>query len=176
MKRILALLSHLYYWPKMGDDIEMYVQICLIYQLDKTESKKEAGLLHLLPISTRPWVSVFMDFISKLPRVDAMRSIFVVIHRFSKYIVFITTPHVCQANRAAELFFKHLVKHYALPEDIESDRGTRFTGRFRIVLFGLMGSELKFSITNHPQTNGQTKRMMNALLKEYLRHYVSTLR
>ena len=40
-------------------------------------------------------------------------------------------------------------------------------------LFKLLGSELKFSTTNHSQTDRQTERI-NALLKEYLRHYVMT--
>ena len=35
-----------------------------------------------------------------------------------------------------------------------------------------MGSELKFSTTNHPETDGQTKRI-NVVLEDHLRHYVT---
>lgn len=35
----------------------------------------------------------------------------------------------------------------------------------------MLGIELKFSIGNHPQTNGQIERV-NTMLEEYLRHYV----
>ena len=39
-------------------------------------------------------------------------------------------------------------------------------------LFKLLGSKLKFSTKNHPQTDDQTD-WINALLEEYLRHYVT---
>ena len=45
IERMLALLSHSYYWPKMEDDIETYVKSCLVRQVDKLEKKKDTGLL-----------------------------------------------------------------------------------------------------------------------------------
>ena len=59
-----------------------------------------------------------------------------------------------------------------LPKDIVSDRDAWFTSQFWVELFKLLGSELKFFTANHPQTDGQTERI-NALLEEYLRHYVT---
>ncbi|KAG6478499.1 hypothetical protein ZIOFF_061942 [Zingiber officinale] len=172
VERMLALLARSYIWPKMENDVEAYVKICLVCQQDKTERKKEAGLLQPLPIPEKPWVSVSMDFISGFPKVDGMSSIMVVVDRFSKYAIFIAAPSACPSDVAAELFYRHVVKFFGLPNDIVSDRDTRFTGRFWTALFNMMGTDLKFSTANHPQTDGQTERI-NHVLEEYLRHYVT---
>ncbi|RVX03852.1 Transposon Tf2-2 polyprotein [Vitis vinifera] len=171
-ERTLALLARSYYWPKMGEEVQAYVKTCLVCQMDKTERKKAAGLLQPLPIPEKPWESISMDFISGFPKVRDFKSVFVVVDRFSKYAVFIPAPDTCPAEEAAKLFFSNVVKHFGLPRDIVSDRDARFTGKFWVELFKLLGSELKFSTANHPQTDGQTERI-NALLEEYLRHYVT---
>ncbi|KAL0396344.1 UNVERIFIED_CONTAM: Transposon Ty3-I Gag-Pol polyprotein [Sesamum calycinum] len=170
--RMIALLARRYYWPRMEEDVESYVRTCLVCQLDKVERKKEAGLLQSLPIPEVPWQSVSMDFITGFPKVNGMASILVVVNRFSKYRIFIVAPHACPAETAAELFFKNVTKYFSVPKDIISERDARFTGRFWTALFNMMGTELKFSTANHPQTDGQTERV-NALVEDYLRHYVS---
>ncbi|RVW30894.1 Transposon Tf2-12 polyprotein [Vitis vinifera] len=171
-ERTLALLARSYYWPKMGEDVQAYVKSCLVCQMDKTKRKKAAGLLQPLPIPEKPWESISMDFIIGFPKVRDFKSVFVVVDRFSKYAVFIPAPNACPAEEAAKLFFSNIVKHFGLPRDIVSDRDTRFTGKFWVELFKLLSSELKFSTANHSQTDGQTERI-NALLEEYLRHYVT---
>ena len=98
-----------------------------------------------------------MEFITLFPKVRGFKSIFVVMDRFSKYFVFIPTPNACPIEEATRLFFTNVVKHFGLSRDIVSDRDARFTGQFWIELFKLLGSELKFSITNNPQNDGQTK-------------------
>ncbi|KAK2998119.1 hypothetical protein RJ639_025354, partial [Escallonia herrerae] len=99
-------------------------------------------------------------------------SIMVVVDRFSKYATFVASPADCTAEEAARLFLKNVVKYWGLPKVIVSDRDPRFTGKFWTELFKLLGSELHFSTSFHPQTNGQTERV-NALLECYLRHFVS---
>ena len=59
-----------------------------------------------------------------------------------------------------------------MPQNIVSDRDPRFLGRLWTELFRLLGSKLYFSSSGHPQTDGQTERV-NALLEQYLRHFVS---
>ena len=99
------------------------------------------------------------------------KSIFVIVDRFSKYSVFIPTPGAYPTEEAARLFFSHVVKHFGLPRDIVSDRDAQFTNCFWVELFKLLGSKLKFSTANHPQTYGRIERI-NALSDEYLKHCV----
>ncbi|RVX07455.1 Transposon Ty3-I Gag-Pol polyprotein [Vitis vinifera] len=171
-RRTRALLESAYYWPQIRDEVEAYVRTCLVCQQDKVEQRQPRGLLEPLPVAERPWDSVTMDFIIGLPKSEDSGSIIVVVDRFSKYATFIAAPTDCTAEETARLFLKHVVKYWGLPKFIISDRDPRFTGKFWTELFKLMGSELHFSTSFHPQTDGQTERM-NALLELYLRHFVS---
>ncbi|KAH9657886.1 Endonuclease [Citrus sinensis] len=172
IERTTALVQASYFWPHMRDDIEAYVRTCLVCQQDKVDHQLPAGLLEPLPLATRPWESVSMDFITSLPKSEGCGSIMVVVDRYSKYATFIAAPVDCKADEAARLFVKHIVKFWGVPKSIVNDRDPRFTGRFWTELFKMLGTDLKFSTSFHPQTDGQTERI-NGLLEMYLRHYVS---
>ena len=111
-----------------------------------------------------------MDFIRRFPKVEEFRSVLVAVDRFSKYAIFIPAPNECEA---LHIFFNSVLKHFGMLEDIVSDRDTRFTSRFWVVLFVMWATECKFSTANHPQTDSQTERV-NQMLEEYSRHYVIT--
>ncbi|KAA0061387.1 reverse transcriptase [Cucumis melo var. makuwa] len=85
---------------------------------DKVEKVKVVGLLDPLLISTRPWESVSMDFITHLPKVGDFEAILVIIDRFSKYATFISTTKQCSVEMTAQLFFKHVVKLWGVPTSI----------------------------------------------------------
>ncbi|CAN6567559.1 unnamed protein product [Malus baccata var. baccata] len=81
--RTLALVSGVYYWPQMRDDVDSYVKTCLVCQQDKVEQRQPGGLLEPLPTPSRPWECLTMDFITHLPKSDGCGSIFVVVDRFT---------------------------------------------------------------------------------------------
>ncbi|KAH9720957.1 Endonuclease [Citrus sinensis] len=173
VERTTALIQASYFWPHMGDDIETYVRTCLVCQQDKADRQLPAGLLEPLPTASRPWESVTMDFISALPKSEGCGSIMVVVDHYSKYATFIAARTDCKADEAARLFVKHIIKLWGVPKSIVSDRDPRFIGRFWTELFKMLGTDLKFSTSFHPQTDGQTERI-NSLLEMYLRHYPTT--
>ena len=111
-------------------NIELYVKTCLVCQQDKGLTQREAGLLQPFPIPESPWISISMDFITSMPKVKGMGSVFVVVNRFSKYVVFMATPSTCTTEVAADLFYRNVVNYFGLPEDIVSDKDSRFTGQF----------------------------------------------
>ena len=68
----------------------------------------------------------------------------------------------------AKFFLDQVVKLYGLPKTIVSDRDTRFTSYFWKTLWHLLGTKLNFSISYHPQTDGQIK-VINRRLGNLLR-------
>ena len=73
----------------------------LICQQDKVEKVKVVELLEFLPIPTRPWESVSMDFITHLSKVGDLEAILVIIDRFSNYVTFIPTTKLCSTELTA---------------------------------------------------------------------------
>ena len=168
-----TLLESAYYWPQIQDEVEAYVRTYLMCQQDKVEQQQPKGLLEPLPIAEHPWESISVDFFIGLPYSEGYDLIIVVVDRFSKYATFIVTPTNYTAEQTTRPFLKHVVKYWGLLKYINSDCDLCFTGKFWTNLFKLMGLELHFSTSFHPQTDGQTKRT-NVLLELYLRCFVST--
>ncbi|KAA0042049.1 reverse transcriptase [Cucumis melo var. makuwa] len=67
-QQMCALLKKGYFWRNRRDDVMQYTKTCLISQQNKVEKSKVVGLLDPLPVPIRPWESVYMDFITHLPK------------------------------------------------------------------------------------------------------------
>ncbi|KAK1601905.1 hypothetical protein QYE76_017610 [Lolium multiflorum] len=140
-KTLLMLADH-FYWPKMRRDVDRYVKM---HYLQQVQVQAEASRGH--------------------------DSIFVVVDRFSKMSHFIACHKSDDASHIANLFFREIVRLHGVPKTIVSDRDVKFMSYFWKTLWRKLGTKLLFSTTCHPQTDGQTE-VVNRTLSQLLRSMI----
>src|SRR3954465_3203553 len=173
IERMYATIHRMFYWPRMNNDVRQYVKSCDSCQRIKASQQVPGGLLQPLPIPTRPWEQVSMDFIVQLPKTKAgFNAIVVFVDTFSKMTHFAPTKTTASAPDTARLFFDHIFRLHSLPKSIVSDRDAKFTSKFWKSLFQTLGTKLAMSTAFHPQTDGQTERA-NRTLEDMLRAFTS---
>jgi hypothetical protein len=145
-----------------------FVSACTVCQQNKTQALHPAGLLQPLPVPSRVWADISMDFIEALPKVHGKSVILTVVDRFSKFAHFIPLSHPYTASSVGKAFFSEVVRLHGLPESIVSDRDPVFTGKVWKELFIKSGVSLKMSTAFHPQTDGQSEAV-NKTISMYLR-------
>ena len=105
INKTLEQLRPFYYWPKMSRDVHRYVNRCKVCQLSKGHSQN-TGLYTPLPVPSRPWDSVSLEFILGIPRTQqGYDLVMVVVGRFSKMAHFIPYRKTSDATHVAHLFF-----------------------------------------------------------------------
>ena len=113
-----------------------------------------------------------MDFITRFPMTWRQHdSIMVVVYKLTKASHFILVNSTYKVDAIAKIFVKEIFRLHGLPKVIVSDRNPKFTSKFWKGLFAYLGTNLNFSTSYHPHTNGQTKRV-NQVLEDMLCMYV----
>ena len=168
--KTLELIRRDYTWPQLRLDVQNFVKSCTSCSRAKTPRHKPYGLLKQLPVPSRPWDSISMDFIEHLPASNGFTSILVVVDCLSKQAVFISTTDECDAKELARLFLINVFSKHGIPTHITSDRGSEFTSHFFRSLGTLLDIRLHFTSGYHPEGDGQTERV-NQTLEQYIRIY-----
>ena len=110
-----------------------------------------------------------MDFVSGLPLTPSKKdAIWVIVDRLTKSTHFIPIRTDFSLDKLAELYISQIVRLHGVPISIVSDRDPRFTSRFWKKLQDALGTELHFSTAFHPQTDGQSERIIQ-ILEDMLR-------
>jgi len=105
-----------------------------------------------------------MDFITHLPRtVRGHDAIWVGVDRLTKSAHFLAMNLRMPMAKLAQLYIQEIVRLHGVPGSIVSDRDPRFTSRFWQTLQEAIGSRLRMSFAYHPQTDGQSERMIQSL-------------
>ena len=166
----MELVRREYIWLKLRDSIKSYIKSCTTCMHSKSQRHHPYGLLKQLPIPERPWNSISMDFIKKLPMSDGSNTIPVIINHLTKQLIFILTVNTIMSPMLAKLFVLHIFSKHGVPSHVTSDRSTEFISAFFHSLSKVLDMKLHFTLGYHPEGDGQTE-CTNQTLKQYLRVY-----
>ncbi|GJE98499.1 polyprotein [Phanerochaete sordida] len=160
-----------YWWPTLGKDTRRFCDSCGVCQVNKPSNQAPAGLLHSLPIPSRPWGSIAMDFVGPFPRSGEFDYLWVVICRLTSMVHLTPIKTTVKASELAWIFIREVVRLHGLPDDIVSDRDSKFTSKFWQEVHRVLGTRLLMSTAFHPQTDGATERA-NRSITQILRSFV----
>jgi hypothetical protein len=124
----------------------------------KGPTKKVIGKLHPLPIPTKPWDSIGMDFIGPFPESRGFNYLWVIICRMMSMVHLIPIHTKMKASELSWIYRREIVHLHGLPRSIVSDRDPKFMSKWWKELHKILGTKLLMSTSFHPQTDGQTKR------------------
>ena len=116
-----------------------------------------------------------MDFVVGLPLTGRRHdSVWVVVDRLTKSAHFLPVRTDYSLDKLADLYIKEIVQLHGIPVSIISDRDPSFTSRFWGKLQEALGTRLNFNTAFHPQTDGQSERVIQ-ILEDMLRSCVIDL-
>ena len=170
-------ISKQFYFPRLRKYVQKAIAGCNVCQKTKHSRHQKYGLLQPLPSPEKPWQSISMDFIVKLPLSkepmtgSTFDSVLVIVDRFSKYAHFVPYKEATTATNFSYVFSRTVFANHGIPIDIVSDRDKTFVSTFWQSLLQSLGVKSKMSTAFHPQTDGQTERV-NQTLEQWLRAYV----
>nr|GEV46682.1 putative reverse transcriptase domain-containing protein [Tanacetum cinerariifolium] len=100
---------------------------------------------------------------SKVKTTNGYDTIWVIIDRLTKSAHFLPMRENDPMEKLMKLYMKEVVTRHGVPVSIIFDRDGRFTSLFWQALHKALGTRLDMSTAYHPETNGQSKRMIQTL-------------
>lgn len=114
----------------MDADTQAFVAACQVCARGKASHQPPAGLLRPLPIPSRPWSHIAVNFVTGLPPSEGNTAILTVVDRLSKSAHFIALQKLSSARETADLLVNHVIKLHGIPLDIVSDWGRNSPHRY----------------------------------------------
>jgi len=115
---------------------------------------------------------VTMDFIIGFPRTNNQHDeIMVVVSTLTKNSHFIPLKVTHKVTNVVDIYMREVTCLHGIPKTIVFDIDPKFTSNLWRGLFKGFRTNLNFSTTYHPETDGKTK-MVNQVIEDMLKMYV----
>ena len=163
------------YIRHLSKHLKQYIHHCPDCNLNQTKRHRPYGEMQPVDTPAVPFHTITMDFISCLPRTaTGYDNLLTVTDKFSKRVLLIPGKKQASAGEWAHLLLRELIgQSWGIPSAIISDRDAKFLSELWTTIFKALGTELLYSTTYHPQTDGQSERT-NQTIEAALRMHCVT--
>ena len=165
--RTLEKMRRLWTWRGLAKDVTDYVRSCAKCQVTRIDTQKKKGAL--MPIlAPEPWHTLTMDFVGGLEpaRVTGRTYCLVMVDKFSKYVLLEPVSEAVSAEETAEILVRRVISQFGVPVKIISDQGFHLhVGSVAGDSWRSWGLQWHLAATHHPQTDGQTERTIQTLIR-----------
>ena len=147
--------------------VREFVRTCDVCARAKAPRHRLYGLLHPLPIPNEPWASISMDFITNFPCLDLLMQFWSWLIDLRRWHILFLQQRQSQEKVLLASFLitpVGIMAYLATLYQIEDPSSYLCFGKNFLQSLGL---QLNLSLANHPQTDGQTKRV-NQVVEQYL--------
>jgi hypothetical protein len=157
-------VQHHYWWPNMDCYICKYVAGCKTCAQGKP-AQHPRGPLQPLDVPSYPWQHVGVNLVGPLPLSDGFNMIITYVNLLTKQAHFLPCKSTISAEGVANMHIRHIFPLHRTPEKIILDCGTQFSARLMSELYWHLGIEHAMSTAFHLQSNGQTERTNQEVVK-----------
>jgi hypothetical protein len=93
----------------MATDIQKYCKTCVDCQRSKGSNHKPFRKLHPLPVPTKPWDSIGMDFIGPFPKSKGFNYLWVIICHMTSMVHLIPVNTTMKASELSWIYKREIV-------------------------------------------------------------------
>jgi hypothetical protein len=134
-----------------------YISKSIECQKVKNKHKHPAGFLQPFPILEWKHEVMTIDFITKIHKIVKQHdSIIVVVDKLTKDSHFIPVKFTHKETKIVVIYMREILRLHVVPKEIVSDKDPKFASKFWKGLFKGIGTNLSFSTTYHPESDGKT--------------------
>jgi hypothetical protein len=110
-----------YWWPQLQKEVQKFCKSCELCMHSKGEGQSPRGKLHTLPIPTRPWDSIGMDFMGPFHESDSFDYLWVIICHMTSMVHLVLVKTTTTASELSLVYLREIVHLHGLLLSIVSD-------------------------------------------------------
>lgn len=158
INEVKTSLSKLYYWPKMIDDITLYINSCEICQKSKYERHPNKIIFQNTPIGNKPFDLIYIDTFK-----ISNQTFLTIIDSFSRYAqAYPILLNSIDLLNAILIF----ISHFGIPRQITSDGGSEFHNHALIEFCKKHKIKLHFTTIYNPNSNSPVERFHSTISED----------